>query len=104
MADWYLISRKSCLFLFSEYNSYYIVAEAGGGGLLKEYYDSSVSKALVTIYPEYPWDKASFLFLTEEENPWNNMDFQIKFMDKVNKKLKLEKLDDWYIVHKLFSF
>lgn len=50
----------------SEYDQWYGVSmdtvnELGGGWLLRQHYNSSLSSALATVYPHHPWNLAKFL-------------------------------------------
>src|SRR5690348_7097251 len=85
MDDWYNLSVQSI-----EMNR--------GEGLLTNYYDNTLSKALQNVYPEHKWCPWKFKvipkgYLAKKEN-------QREFMEWLGKQLGYKCLEDWYKVTK----
>lgn len=78
MEDWYDID--SMAIRSREYNV---------GGLLRHYYNSSLSDALLTIYHDHPWDV--FRFHNKNKNYWTEMRNQRQFFDWMAQKLGIKQ-------------
>jgi hypothetical protein len=68
--------------------------QIGGGTLLKNYYNSSPSLLITTIFPEnqlLPWK-----FTACPHNFWSNIENQRKFMNWAAEQLNVKKPSDWY--------
>lgn len=78
---WYRIPQKT-------------VVENGGKTFLKHFYGNSLMKALLHIYPQYPWN--IHLFGKLPRNHWNDILNQRKFFDSVGNKLGVKSYSDWY--------
>ena len=70
------------------------VKRHGGGPLLSRY--TSLSQALQTLYPEFPWNEFERLSLPQKfwDNPSNVRDF----LSRVAKEYQITSQEDWYRV------
>jgi hypothetical protein len=60
-------------------------------------YNSSLIKALLNIYPDYPWHPWKF----ESPAPkgfWTDIQNQKKYFDWLGEQLGVKTMDDWYNV------
>eukprot|EP01114_Cavostelium_apophysatum_P024328 TRINITY_DN9484_c0_g1_i1.p1 TRINITY_DN9484_c0_g1~~TRINITY_DN9484_c0_g1_i1.p1 ORF type:complete len:760 (+),score=172.60 TRINITY_DN9484_c0_g1_i1:126-2405(+) len=100
--DWYRVSVKQ------------IYEEEGGVTLISSFGHSKM-RALIMIYPEYPWDVNFYKQTVIEEGPlnsqrevksdvpfghWRNLDNQRAFFDELGKKLGFLQTEDWLNVTK----
>eukprot|EP01114_Cavostelium_apophysatum_P023792 TRINITY_DN9076_c0_g1_i1.p1 TRINITY_DN9076_c0_g1~~TRINITY_DN9076_c0_g1_i1.p1 ORF type:complete len:404 (-),score=59.76 TRINITY_DN9076_c0_g1_i1:239-1450(-) len=69
------------------------VLEHGGSALMKAY-GNSYSRAIMTVYPEYPW--TLWRFRRAPRNFWQNHDNGRRFLDWAFEQLGLREMDDWY--------
>jgi hypothetical protein len=75
---------------------------------MRNYYKSSLYRALKTLYPQHNWDAARF----SKKLPggyWNDRNAQRAALEKIGNQLGVQQLDDWYtvngaIVHKQLNF
>src|SRR5262249_45690956 len=79
--DWYNVSSKE-------------IIQKGGIGILNYYYNGSPSKALATVYPEYPWKL--WKFDTLPRGFWNDMNNQRSFFDCLGQELGYTNWVNWY--------
>ena len=77
--DWYSISNQE-------------IIKEGGSGLLAVY-SSSLSRALKTVYPEFPWEFGSFKNVPQSY--WRSLENQRKFLHFVEKKLNVKDVNEW---------
>ncbi len=85
MGGWYNIRRED-------------IIELGGYQLLR-YYEGSLIKALLSVYPEYPWQV--WQFSQVYTGYWDSIDNQREYFDWIGKKyLNITHLDDWYQVER----
>jgi hypothetical protein len=82
------------------------VTDEGGSGLLGRH-DSSLQRALETLYPEYSWGFRNKISVNwnqfKEREPvpdpqlgWRVVQNQRAFLEKLTQKLKINTSDDWY--------
>ena len=69
--------------------------ELGGSSLLNMN-ESSLSKLLSVVYPEYNW--LTWKFSVSPHNFWSDVKNQRKFMDWAGRELKIKEMSDWYNV------
>lgn len=72
------------------------VAQRGGGGLLQNYYNASLYRALSTIYPEQKW--MPWRFEKIPHGYWNTKENVVFFLKWFAELLNISKLNDWYHV------
>lgn len=68
----------------------------GGRGLLNEYYNSSLTKALIAVYPTQNW--MLWRFGRVPKGFWETGANQREFFDWLGQQLGYKELDDWYNV------
>lgn len=66
----------------------------GGGGLLRNAYQSSVMKALVDYLPNYDWK--AWLFGGAPNGFWKSPNNRQQFMNWLTVKLNIIRTEDWY--------
>lgn len=67
-----------------------VLSQPGGHTILK-LHKNCLSKALKLLYPEIS-DEEFF----KPRNYWSNLDTQRIFLEKIGKKLVINKMEDWY--------
>lgn len=77
--------------------SYDEVIKHGGSSLLNRY-NSSLSEALMAVYPEHPWDVSRFS--KKPQNYWASMENQRRYFEELGEKMCFAKGDyaQWYSV------
>src|SRR5690349_21128292 len=83
LEDWYQVTAE-------DFN------RNGGGGLLRNSFGNSPSKALKSIYPDHEWKLWNFK--TVPQGYWEKTENQRAFFDRLSKTLGYECLEDWYNV------
>lgn len=73
------------------------IANHGGAKLLK-LYGNSLSKALHTLFPHFPWKQND---TTTVNGFWHDMHHQRNYFKWLGEKLGVNKLEDWYNVKTL---
>jgi hypothetical protein len=84
LTDWYQIKAQQ-------------VADLGGATLLQHHYGSSLSRALIAVYPSHEW--MPWLFPQVGMWFWHDPLVTRQFFDWAGQQLGLTRLDDWYMVH-----
>jgi hypothetical protein len=77
--DWGRISKRK-------------VFQQGGGGLLSNYYGSSLFKALKNIYPEVEWKREWFQY---PPNYWKSKENQRHFFDELATEFGINEPKEW---------
>ena len=67
-----------------------------GGHRMVKQYDSSISKILAAVYPDYDW--LPWKFDLCPHNYWDDIKNQKKFIEWARKELKIKEMSDWYHV------
>lgn len=67
-----------------------------GNGLLQNYYDHSLTKALTSIYKEYNWQL--WRFEKVPKHYWDDFANVKKAFNWLSNKLEISDLDDWYSI------
>lgn len=80
-ADWYA-ARKSHF------------QKNGGGGLLRNVYQSSVLKAMTDYLPNYDWK--AWMFGGAPNGFWKSAENRHHYMEWLAVQLKINKIEDWY--------
>eukprot|EP01114_Cavostelium_apophysatum_P003467 TRINITY_DN1335_c0_g4_i6.p1 TRINITY_DN1335_c0_g4~~TRINITY_DN1335_c0_g4_i6.p1 ORF type:complete len:879 (-),score=171.48 TRINITY_DN1335_c0_g4_i6:765-3401(-) len=80
--DWYNVSTKD-------------ITSFGGSTILISAYGGSLSKTLMTVYPEKNWHPWKF---TNLKNYWTNAENQRTFCDLLAKHLQFQHWEEWYQV------
>lgn len=65
-------------------------------GLLAGWYDSSLSKALTSLYPQHTW--RAWKFSQVPSKFWCTKDNQLRYFAWLGEQLNIKNLDDWYNV------
>jgi len=81
MDDWHSITKQQ-------------IIDNGGKTLLEEKFDGSLPKALLAVYPEYPWMLWRF-----EQSPrtlWKDRESHRLFFSWLGNQLGYKTMDDWY--------
>jgi hypothetical protein len=82
--DWYSIRFSDVTF-------------QGGDGLLHQYYNNSLSKALLTVYPDHPWQ--IWKFAQGSQELWEQPKHQRAFLDWLGAThFDIKQPADWYKV------
>jgi hypothetical protein len=81
--DWYKVTTD----MLREKKRFKMVSNA---------YDGSVVKALMTVFPEYPWEP--WKFLQVPRGFWYDDNNIKEYLKWVTKQLRISTLDDWYLV------
>ena len=71
------------------------VIEHGGSMVLRQF-DNSLSKALTSLYPSYPWDLGKFSKVPH--NFWNSLENQHRLLNDIGGKLGVNTKEAWYKV------
>eukprot|EP01114_Cavostelium_apophysatum_P003599 TRINITY_DN1359_c0_g1_i1.p1 TRINITY_DN1359_c0_g1~~TRINITY_DN1359_c0_g1_i1.p1 ORF type:complete len:535 (+),score=93.88 TRINITY_DN1359_c0_g1_i1:146-1750(+) len=66
-----------------------------GGAALLSHFGGSLTSLLKAVYPDHKWASEA---PKKEEGHWKSLEVQRKFLDDLAKKLKIERLEDWYRV------
>jgi hypothetical protein len=82
MDDWYSLTKRDIL-------------QWGGGGLLK-FYDNSLLKILISVYPNHNWLRWKFGGFNTEY--WEDKQNLRDVVDWISKELRISSLEDWYRV------
>lgn len=78
--DWYQVTTND-------------VIKHGGSGLLSDWYGNSLSRALVSLFPEYDWK--NWKFRQVPSHFWDSRQNQKDFMDDLGKQLGISNLEEW---------
>lgn len=77
----------------------YQIYENGGKGLLNHYYNGSLYKALISIYPNIEWEKNWFPNIFKNErvptNFWKLKQNQISYFKELEKEFNIRIPSDW---------
>ena len=85
--DWKNINKKQ-------------IIQNGGKTLLLSYYSNNIDLLLRSLYPNYPWEIVNKINNLNDENNFQSIENQQKFMDDLFIKLKLKSLDEWLNITK----
>ena len=83
MNDWYKVDNKA-------------ICSIGGAALISEYYNGSISKLVMSVYPEHNW--IPWKFVSSPRNLWDDINEQKKFLEWAGKELGIKEMSDWYNV------
>ena len=75
------------------------IIKNGGFSLIKYYYENNLINLLLNIYPNYPWKFDEFEYKLNN-NFFNSINNQKKFLNQLFNKLKLNSLHDWLFISK----
>jgi hypothetical protein len=93
MEDWYKVSVKVSNYLQIEFQLEKDFKDLGGSGLLQNRYNSSPSRLLSVVYPDYDW--LPWKFSKSPKNLFNDISTKKKFLDWAGKELGIKDLRGW---------
>jgi hypothetical protein len=86
LEDWYTVHRED------------VEAKDGGCALLAIYYQNSLQKALMDVFPHHNWQEWRFHRHNVPNDAWLDAEKRIKFFHDLQREQKLWNMDDWYRV------
>jgi hypothetical protein len=75
-----------------------LVFDIVGNGLIGEYFEGSLIKALQDSYPEHLWQSWKFVKLSQHY--WADPQNIREILDYCQEKLKITSMDQWYTVQR----
>jgi hypothetical protein len=88
LRKWYSVDKK-------------LIIEIGGAGLLENYYDNSLVKALKDVFPLHEWHDWMFEHHPKVANEyWDSPSNRHDFIIDLANSLEITKPEEWYQVYK----
>jgi hypothetical protein len=81
--DWYNVTSKAAF-------------QAGGQAVIRTHYDSSLTRALMSIYPEHEWHE--WKFHRGPHGWWSSFENQHRYIQWLEKQVGITSLAQWYSI------